>query len=195
MPNFLNSVGDALENIDIVDEQGKLTGRSASREEIHRKGLWHRTVHVWLINDMQEVLLQKRAMNKESHPGLWDISCAGHISAGETSIEAVLKELEEELGIVAGTEDLEFLFSQKTCFTQKNGTYIDNEVHDTYLFLKKIPACEIKIQLEEIERVQYVPFETFKKMVKEKNSELVQHTEEYGRLIDIIESRKKRGDA
>lgn len=182
-----------MEYIDIVNEYGDQTGRTASRDEIHKKGLWHRTVHIWLVTDSQEVLLQKRALNKESHPGLWDISCAGHISAGETTIEAALKELEEELGVLAETSDLKFLFSQKASFTQNNGKYIDNEIHDTYILLKNVPIETIKIQLEEIEKVQYVSFEKFKEMVKEKDKDLVQHTEEYMQMIKIFDGWKGKG--
>lgn len=174
-----------MEYIDIVNEEGLATGGVESRADVHKKGLWHRTVHIWLINDNKEILLQKRSLNKESHPGLWDISCAGHVSSGETSCEAALKELEEELGIIALEEDLEFLFSQKMSFTQNNGKYIDNEIHDTFRLLKNINIEEISIQEEEIEEVKYISFETFEELVKLSDPGLVQHSSEYKRILEI----------
>ncbi len=182
-----------MEYIDIVDENGKPTGRTASRDEIHKKGLWYRTVHIWLMNDQQEILLQKRALNKESHPGLWDISCAGHISAGETTTEAAIKELKEELGILAETSDLKFLFSHEVSFSQRNGKYIDNEIYDTYILLKNVPIETIKIQIDEIETVKYISFVKFKEMVTGKNEELVQHTEEYMQMIKVFDGWKEKG--
>ncbi len=173
-----------MEYIDIVNEEGLATGLVESRADVHKKGLWHRAVHIWLINNNKEILLQKRSLNKESHPGLWDISCAGHISSGETSREAALKELEEELGILALEEELEFLFSQKMCFTQNNGKYIDNEIHDTFRLLKNINIEEIIIQEEEIEEVKYISFEAFENLVKTSDQRLVQHSDEYCRILE-----------
>lgn len=175
-----------MEYIDIINEDGTKQGRVESREIVHKKGLWHRTVHVWLVNDDDEILLQKRSLTKESHPGLWDISCAGHISAGETPREAALKELEEELGITARENELEFLFSQKTCSAQKGGRYIDNEIHDIFRLLKTVPIAQIRLQKEEVDTVRYVPFKEFEHLVKTEDRRLVRHTEEYTKILELI---------
>lgn len=57
------------------------------RSLVHRDGDYHRAVHVWIYSEStQELLLQKRADCKASWPGKWDISSAGHISSGESSL-------------------------------------------------------------------------------------------------------------
>ena len=57
------------------------------RSAVHRDGDYHRAVHVWIFAEStQQLLLQKRADCKDSWPGLWDISSAGHVSAGDTSL-------------------------------------------------------------------------------------------------------------
>ena len=57
------------------------------RSAVHRDGDYHRAVHVWIYAEStQELLLQRRADCKDSWPGLWDISSAGHISAGDSSL-------------------------------------------------------------------------------------------------------------
>jgi isopentenyldiphosphate isomerase len=66
-----------MEMIDILDSNGKPTGEVASREEVHKKGLWHRTNHIWLVNNHGEILLQKRADNIESFPNKYHISAGG----------------------------------------------------------------------------------------------------------------------
>lgn len=53
-----------MENLDVLDEQGNKTGEIKSRDEIHEKGLWHRTVHIWVVNDNKDVLMQLRSPEK-----------------------------------------------------------------------------------------------------------------------------------
>ena len=102
------AVGEEL--IDVTDEEGKVLGVTASKREVHIKGLWHQTADVWIYNSRGEILLQKRSDSKESYPGLLDVSAAGHVSAGETPIQTALRELKEELGINAAAEDLKEIF-------------------------------------------------------------------------------------
>ncbi|KAG5537379.1 hypothetical protein RHGRI_024721 [Rhododendron griersonianum] len=60
---------------------------SLYRGDVHRDGDYHRAVHVWIFSEStQELLLQRRADCKDSWPRLWDISSAGHISAGDSSL-------------------------------------------------------------------------------------------------------------
>lgn len=68
------------ELIDVLDENGVKTGEILPRDDIHKKGLWHRSIVVAIINDKNEILLQQRSKDKEKNAGMWDISVAGHIS-------------------------------------------------------------------------------------------------------------------
>ena len=73
------------EMLDIVDENGLPTGQAVPRTVAHAKGLRHRTSHVWIVrkkNGAVQVLLQMRCAAKDSYPGCYDISSAGHIPAG-----------------------------------------------------------------------------------------------------------------
>ena len=100
-----------MEYLDIVDEQGQPTGKIISRTLAHTKGIRHRTAHIWIVrrkNEHFQVLMQKRAMSKDSFPGKYDTSSAGHIQAGDEPLASGLRELAEELGIHAKPEDLEF---------------------------------------------------------------------------------------
>lgn len=61
-----------MELFDICDEQGNPTGGTVERNEAHAHGICHRTAHIWIAkkeNGRYKVLLQKRAMNKDSFPG------------------------------------------------------------------------------------------------------------------------------
>ena len=97
------------EYFDILDENGNKTGERKLRSEVHRDGDWHRAVHIWIINQNGEVLLQRRSPNKDSNPNMLDISCAGHLSAGDESLEGAIRELKEELGLDVRPNELQFI--------------------------------------------------------------------------------------
>jgi isopentenyldiphosphate isomerase len=86
------------EILDIVNERDEVIGRRR-RAEVHRLGLKHRAVHVLVFNAAGEVFLQKRSMQKDSCPGLWDSSASGHLDAGEDYDACAVRELWEELGL------------------------------------------------------------------------------------------------
>jgi isopentenyldiphosphate isomerase len=74
-------MADYQEKLDIVDEDDNIIGQD-TRENVHRKGLLHREIHVIIYNDENEILLQKRSMNKDTYPSLLDISVGGHVDLG-----------------------------------------------------------------------------------------------------------------
>ena len=87
------------EQLEIVDEAGRVIGR-ALRSECHgNPALIHRTVHVLVFNTKGELFLQKRAEDKDIQPGKWDTSVGGHLDIGEGYEEAAVREMLEELGI------------------------------------------------------------------------------------------------
>lgn len=100
-----------MELFDIVDENGEPTGVIKERSKVHADGDLHRTSHVWIVKDNLkgglDILLQKRSQDKDSFPGCYDISSAGHIPAGAGYIDSAIRELKEELGIDAAVEELE----------------------------------------------------------------------------------------
>ncbi len=94
-----------MEILDFVDENDQVLGQ-ASRDHIHQESLMHRACHMMLFNSVGDVFLQKRSLNKDNSPGLWDFSAAGHVDASESYVDCAVRELEEELGLVVEPEDL-----------------------------------------------------------------------------------------
>ena len=91
---------NAQELFPIVDEEGNITG-AATRGECHNGSrLLHPVVHLHIFNSKGELYLQKRPAWKEIQPGKWDTAVGGHVSYGETIIEAVYREAHEELGFM-----------------------------------------------------------------------------------------------
>ena len=79
-----------MELFDIRTPDGEPNGQVKERSAVHRDGDWHGTAHIWLVrrqNGRLQVLLQKRSREKETFPGCFDTSCAGHLSAGDSFAE------------------------------------------------------------------------------------------------------------
>lgn len=112
------SVDDFLDRIceelfDVVDADDNAIDIE-KRAVVHKKGLMHRAIHVFVFNSPGQLYLQKRSLIKDSAPGKWVSSCAGHVDSGEGYDSAALRELGEELGLV---EPKEFtrLFKASPC--------------------------------------------------------------------------------
>jgi isopentenyl-diphosphate delta-isomerase type 1 len=89
----------ADEWFDLVDEDGRVTGR-ALRSQCHRDpALLHRAVHVFVFDRAGRLFLQRRARTKRIQPGRWDTSVGGHPGVGEDWEAAARREAGEELGL------------------------------------------------------------------------------------------------
>ena len=126
-----------MEIFDIIDENGNPTGKTVERSIAHAEGIRHRTAHIWIIrrkNGRTEILLQKRSRNKDSFPGKFDTSSAGHIQAGDEPLESALRELKEELGIHAVPEDLQFAGKFPISFAKEFHGKMFREVEEVQCF-------------------------------------------------------------
>jgi isopentenyldiphosphate isomerase len=174
------------EQLDILDTRGTPTGRVETRARAHREGLWHRTVHVWVSNGRGEVLLQKRASDKETWPGRWDISAAGHIEAGGGSRAAAVREVAEELGIAIDAGELRHIATLRRQTRYETPPIRDNEVTDVYLVERDLPVESFRIQTEELSAVRWVSMDELARRVAEGDPSLVPHGEEYRRLFAFL---------
>lgn len=177
-----------MEYFDVLDENGNKTGKTKLRNSVHRDGDWHKAVHVWILNDKKELLLQKRSPNKDSSPNKWDISSAGHLSAGDDSLTGALREIEEELGIIVAKENLEFLATIKKS-TKHSKIFINNEFNDVYILNLNIELSQIKIQEEEVSDVKFIYYKNLEKMVNDKIENLIIHKEEYEILFKLLNDK------
>ena len=128
-----------MEIFDIIDKEGNPTGRTVTREKAHAEGIPHRTAHIWIIRQKDnriQVLLQKRSQNKDSFPGKFDTSSAGHIQAGDEPLESALRELHEELGIQATPVQLQFAGTFPISFAKEfhGKLFRDEELAFVYIY-------------------------------------------------------------
>ncbi|MCI7107511.1 MAG: NUDIX domain-containing protein [Agathobacter sp.] len=161
-----------MEILDVVDDNGIPTGRTVERERAHREGVQHRTAHLWIArrrDGQVELLLQKRSRDKDSFPGCYDISSAGHIPAGVDYIPSALRELKEELGVTAAEKDLILCGKRRLVVHSEfhHTPYNDYQVCAVYLMWLDWDEEQFSVQTEEIESVKWMEFEACKKAVIE----------------------------
>ncbi len=149
------------EQLDIVNAADQVVG-VAARGDIHRLGLMHRSVHMLVFNSRAELFIQKRSMNKDNNPGLWDSSAAGHLNRGESYFDCANRELFEELAITL-TTPLAYLFHLPPDHnTGMEHCHVYRGVHDG----------PFQLQLQEIDEGQWLSGSDMDRRVSHKDPTL-----------------------
>ena len=173
---FLSDAPLTGKQMELFEERlsdGTPTGTIVERGVAHSEGRCHGTAHIWIARANEkggcEVLLQKRSAWKDSNPGCYDISSAGHLSAGDTYLEGALREIGEELGIHAEAEDLMDLgLLEKVSHGVFYGKpFHDHEVSAVYLYTKPVEAEKLHLQESEVEAVRWMDLKECQKAVRE----------------------------
>ena len=140
------------ELLDILDESGLPTGEVVPKSEAHRLGLWHRCFHCWICGSDpggSYLLLQRRAATKDTWPGYLDVTAAGHLAAGEETLDG-LREVEEELGLRIEREARPARSPQggagDTCRLRQGAARV-------FLVFDATPPGDLSLQKEEVEAV------------------------------------------
>ena len=141
------------EQLDVLDESGLPTWEVVPKSEAHRLGLWHRCFHCWICGSDpggSYLLLQRRASTKDTWPGYLDVTAAGHLAAGEETLDG-LREVEEELGLRIEPERLVPLGTRRV--EQEIPGGCDRELHEVFLVSDVTPLGDLRLQKEEVEAV------------------------------------------
>jgi isopentenyl-diphosphate Delta-isomerase len=105
----MNKAEPEDEIFEIYDKISKEKIGKERRGIVHKKGYLHKSVNIILMNDKNEILLQKRNKNKKIFPLRLDLSCAEHLQENESYKEGAIRGLKEELGINIKEESLELI--------------------------------------------------------------------------------------
>ncbi|WP_391117428.1 NUDIX hydrolase [Psychrobacillus sp. L3] len=133
----------------------------ATREEVHKLGLWHETFHCWCISKEKGknyIYLQIRSESKKDYPGLLDITAAGHLLANETVRDGI-REVEEELGISVSFEEL--LSLGIIDYSVTSGNLIDKELANVFLYDCSLSFDDFALQVEEVSGIVRVELKHF----------------------------------
>lgn len=140
------------ELIDIFDEHMNFLG-IVNKSQAHNEGLWHQAFHCWILKkspNCNNIWLQLRSHHVGNHPGLLDISSAGHLKTGENAKHGISK-LKEELGLDVDFEKLTKLFTRKRIYDRDD--YHNREFNPTYLLETDKNLSEIQMHPLEIDAV------------------------------------------
>ena len=173
------------EKFDVLNELGEFTGEIATRQECHKRGLWHRAVYAFIIDDKGNILLQKRSGNKKLWPNMWDVTVGGHVDAGEFGRQALIREVKEELGIIINDNDIKYLVSSTSINEQ--GDLINKHYIECYLITKNIDISDVKIQKEEVSEVRYFSKGELLKRISNNYEDLTEKTGPWNFLKKILE--------
>lgn len=153
---------------------------------MHRDGDWHRAVNIWIVNQSGQVLLQKRSTNKDSWPNRWDISCGGHLVAGEDALTVAISELYEELGLEVQPDDLIYLSGWKSS-TRPAPDFLNNSFTTLYLLRTDKRLDDFILQTSEVSELRYIDAAELKRRILEDQPDLVPHEHAYAELFRALE--------
>ncbi len=142
-----------VEMLDVFDDMGRYLGVKP-RDEVHQNGDWHRVFHCQIAtmrSDVSTVVLQRRSDRKAAFPGLLDLSAAGHLAAGETPVDGI-RELTEELGVVAAAKDLVLLGERRLVDDSGEG-HLNKELTSVFLLEDDRPLNDYVLQASEVDAV------------------------------------------
>ena len=147
---------DAQELMDLYDGDRKPLGRTVRRKASLPEGEYIVAVGIWIVNSERKILLTKRSPEKRYMPGKWE-NTGGHVLAGETSEQAVIRELREETGIEVRPADMRFLGTAK----------VDYYFGDNYCVYQDVDLCDVRLQPGETCDVKWVTLGELERMARD----------------------------
>lgn len=177
------------EIIPIVNERDSVIGAVEKPKFDKSTGRIYRTAGLFLIDKNGRILIQKRAADKNSWANQWDITgVAGHVDFGETYVEAIIREAEEEIGLKI--QNVHFL-------GKKFGEYPGNRRRFTAIFLAMadFKIEDLAIQESEVAEVRLVSFAELGEMISSGKFDFTQYSldnlaENQEKIIEVLRKNK-----
>ncbi len=162
------------EKVDIVNENDEVIGKT-TRKKAHGDGLRHRSVMFFVFDPEGNLLVTKRSDQKRFFPGYWSVVLGGHVPAGFSYEEALVKEVEEEIGVPADEYERMATFKKE----------IEEEKENVKLFKVKVDPDKVELSSKEFEKGRFVRPRKLKAELENKDflpeTEMVlEHLELYG---------------
>lgn len=142
---------------DIYDINGNKTGEVFVRGEQLKEDQYHLGGDIWIINNDLQILIQKRSEFKSISPNIW-ATHGGCVNAGETSLDACIREAYEEIGIVIEAKDIKPL----------TRVISNNLLMDNYIVVQEFSISSAVLQSEEVSEIKWVSLTELEQMVESK---------------------------
>ena len=168
-----------MEKRDLYDKNRNLTGEFIFKGDPVPKGKYIIVLLVMIQNSKGEFLIQKRSKQK----GGKFAATGGHVKSGQTSVQGMIDEIQEEIGLVVKPEELELLYTARE---DEQDVFFD-----LYYMKKDIDISKLVLQEEEVELVQWNTIEEIDELIK-KDMFLINHAEEVYRTIEILKQKGEK---
>lgn len=155
MQTWLNLQSAKDELWDVYDSERNLMGRIHRRSDPLPKGDYHLVVHVWLQNSKGEFLITKRALNK-GYPDMWECT-GGSAVMGDDSITAAIREIREETGLSAKSENGRCIFTLTR----------EDSICDVWLFKQDFDISDVVLQENETTDAKYAATDKIRRMIND----------------------------
>lgn len=181
-----------MELLDILDENGNKIGVE-ERKVVHEKGLWHVHVGAWIMNQEGELLLQQRSGTKKVNPYKWTRT-GGHVDSGETPIEGIQREVEEEIGVKISKDDFELMGIEKMEKINPHIGIINRNYVYSYFALVHYKLEDYTMQEEEVCNLKYMSIEEIEEARKKQDENYTfpfWDTEKFENTIKFLKSKRE----
>ena len=167
------------EKLDLYSRDREPINKSITRGDKINFDEYFIVVLAIIINRKNEILLTKRSMNKKIAPGLWECS-AGSVISGETSKEAILREVKEEVGLDLNNSNFEFIDS----FYEEG-----NAIFDIWFFMKDFIIEDIVLDNNEVDKAILLKLKDLESFIN--NNEITNSLIE---VLNICKTKKMIGN-
>jgi len=145
-----------METWDVYNKNREKLNKTIIRNEKLDEGEYHISVHIWIVNDNNEFLIQKRSANKKRSPNMWAMT-GGAVLTGEKGVEACVREIKEELDISVKTSDLIFIGT-----INRPKSFVD-----IYLLKDNTKIDNMNMQEDEVAEVKWVSISEIDNLIAE----------------------------
>lgn len=174
-----------MELLRVVDKLGNDTNEIIEREELHNRSKLHNEVTIYIVNDKEEVLLQRRSKNRRFCPNKLGV-IAGHQSYREDILTCAVREAKEEVGLKIKKEDLHPLCDKYLVEEKYNNHYMY-----PYYVICNQKAEDFTIQKEELSFVRWYKIEEVIRLIEVGSKEIVFKKDEIRLFKKLLEVTKK----
>jgi|GEM_PF-356544 len=186
--DFIDSIPNAEpKKVEIVNDFERPVGRIITVIKAHKSGAWHKAVGLYIVNDKNQVLLQKRSRFKSTYPGLWDATCGGHIRAGETALDCAIREAHDHLGLQLSHDDVEFIGSAKT--VDVNSHKWDRHFNKHFVAFKNVDLKKLHLLEHEVDDAKWVDFDDFKESISKRDKQIAARWHAHNAFVKYIEHK------
>lgn len=167
-----------MEIWDIYDNNRQKTNRTMVRGTPFKTGDYITVIHGCIFNHKNEMLIQQRQSTKNGWPNLWDVTVGGSAIHNETSSEAFVRELYEELGITIENNNLRPHITIN----------FENGFDDFYLIEQEVNLEDIKLQYEEVQAVKWATQEEILELLE--NNKFVPYQTHFIPFLFVLRNQK-----